>query len=226
MRVFVGGATGATGQSFVPAAAQAGLDLVVHVRPGSEDKYRAQQPAGPEPRVFDLHDADALASALEGCDVVLSMIGTMRKRFATGDTYQRSDIGTTVQLVAGALAARVPHFVLLGALGTRRLPGAYYDAKRAAEQAVLGSGLGWTMVRPSLLVGNGRGTTAALAFGGLRALPGLRGLVDDSRAIPVDVLARALVRICAAPAKHHGATVLGRQLWALGQPAIAAGEGR
>src|SRR5688572_11490248 len=81
-KVFVGGATGATGRAFVAAGRAAGLDLVVHVRPQSRDKYARLFPDGPAPRAFDLDDAAALAAALQGCDAVVSTIGTMRARFA------------------------------------------------------------------------------------------------------------------------------------------------
>ena len=56
--MFVAGATGATGQVFVPMATERGLELVVHVRPQSKDKT----PLGTDPRarIFDLGDLAAL----------------------------------------------------------------------------------------------------------------------------------------------------------------------
>src|SRR5687767_1159149 len=113
MRVFVAGATGATGQVFVREAE--GLDLVLHVRPKTADVH----PLGRDPRaaVLDLTDAAALDAALTGCDAVLCLVGTMRKRFDTGDTYETSDIGPTRLLVEACKRVGVPRFVLMSSFG-------------------------------------------------------------------------------------------------------------
>ena len=66
-RVFLGGATGATGRAFVEAATTLGLDLVPHVRPQSVHKWDHAV----EPAVFDLSDPAALDTALLGCTVVV-----------------------------------------------------------------------------------------------------------------------------------------------------------
>jgi uncharacterized protein YbjT (DUF2867 family) len=212
-KVFVGGATGATGRAFVRAAQGAGLDLVVHVRPQSAAKYAALFPTGPAPRAFDLQDAAALGDALAGCDAVVSTIGTMRDRFARGDTYASSDVATTQLLVDGARKAGARRFVLLSAWGADRVPGAYYAAKRAAERIVVDSGLEWTLVRPSMLVGEGRGVRLPDVVGALGRVPGLRGVADDARPIPVEVVAAGLV--AAARGGMAGRVLTGRHLWTL-----------
>jgi uncharacterized protein YbjT (DUF2867 family) len=165
VKLFIGGATGATGQDLVRIARDRDIEMVVQVRPQSEQKYRLQQPSGPEPLLVGLDEHDKLVEAMTGCTAVISMIGTMKKRFASGDTYASSDIGSTRQLVDAAKAAGVPRFVLMGAQGTGWIPGAYYAAKREAEGLVFRSGLSWTVHRPGALVGNGRGHPAMSAFG-------------------------------------------------------------
>src|SRR5436305_9844096 len=103
MRIFVAGATGATGQVFVPMATRAGHDLILHVRP----QTAARSPLGADPRarIFDLADAGRLREALAGSEAVVSFVGTMRSRFGAGDTYEASDIASARQLVDGAVAA-------------------------------------------------------------------------------------------------------------------------
>src|SRR5579859_7762247 len=115
MRVFVAGATGATGQVFVPMASEAGHELILHVRPQTASKT----PLGKDPRarVFDLGDAGALSEAMKGCEVVVSFVGTMRDRFKAGDTYEASDVKSAKDLVGGAVAGGVPRFLLLSSLG-------------------------------------------------------------------------------------------------------------
>lgn len=222
MTLFVAGATGATGQVFVPAATAAGLDLRLHVRPHTAP--RTPLAADPRARILDLDDADALGAALDGCDAVISLVGTMRSRFASGDTYASSDVGTTEQLVAAARRAGVARVLLLSSVGAGGA-GAYLQMKGTCERIVRESGLGWTIFRPSALASppgapvgtHGRrwvppGLTALTA--GLRRTPGLGGLVATYGAIPLDVLARAMVRVAVEP--RDGAILQGNDLWELG----------
>lgn len=217
MRVFVAGATGATGQVLVPLLTAAGHDLVLHVRP----RTAGEHPMGRDPRarVFDLADAASLTDALRGCDAVVSLVGTMKKRFAAGDTYESADIGSTRQLVDAAKAAGVPRFLLLSSYGAGGA-GAYLKAKAECERLVRESGLRWTVFRPSALVSP---PDASEGHHGKREVPGFvvraagllagLGLADDLRPIPLDVLARAFERVLAIP--RDGDVLVGRDLWRL-----------
>lgn len=221
MIVFIAGATGATGQVLVPTAAAAGLDLRLHVRP----QTAARSPLGADPRarVLDLADVGALAGALAGCDVVVSLVGTMKRRFATGDTYATADIGSTNQLVAGAKQAGVPRMLLLSSVGAGGA-GEYLQMKGECERIVRESGLRWTIFRPSALSSPKEqagthgarwtppGATAITAA--LRGLPGVGGLVATYGAIPISVLARAIVKTVSEP--KDGVIVQGNELWELG----------
>lgn len=218
MRVFVAGATGATGRVFVPLATEAGLDLVLHVRPQS-----ATHLTDTRARVFDLTDAGALATALSGCDAVLSLVGTMRSRFASGDTYETADVGSTRQLVEGARSASVPRFLLLSSLGAGGV-GAYLKMKGECEEIVRRSGLGWDIFQPSALVsptteapghhGARRVPPGVEAAGALlRGVPGLTGLVDDYRPMPLTRLSRCFLVVLDRPAGNRAYT--GRDLWTM-----------
>lgn len=221
MRVFIAGATGATGQVLVPLATQAGHELVLHVRP--QTAPRSPLGADPRARVFDLADAPALTQALRGCDALISLVGTMRRRFAAGDTYESSDIASTRQLVEGAIAAGVPRMLLLSSIGAGGA-GAYLRMKGECERIVRESPLGWTIFRPSSLVspagaseshhGRRRAPPGGALLGAIGHLPGLRGPMDDIRPIGIDVLCRAMLRVLAEP--HDGVVLRGRDLHALG----------
>ena len=152
----------------------------------------------------------------DSCDAVISTIGTMRKRFHTGDTYQTSDIETTSALVAAAERAGVRHFALMGAYGASWVPGPYYDAKRDAERVVMSSPIPWTLFRPSALLGNGRGPGFLARTGWLEALPLLRGPIQDMKGIPVQVCANAMLQVV-LKGTHQGQILNGRDLWALAQ---------
>ena len=222
MRIFVAGATGATGQVFVPMATEAKHELVLHVRPQSA----ARSPLGKDPRarVFDLGDADALKAALDGCDAIVSFVGTMKNRFGAGDTYETSDIASTRQLVEGAKAAAVHRFLLLSSVGAGKLGGAYLKTKAGCEEIVRRSGLRFTIFRPSILVSplgsegthGGRGAPLGVTklFAALRHVPGLGGWADDARPIPLTTLCRAFIAVLERP--MDGMNLSGRDLWTLG----------
>jgi len=226
MRVFVAGASGATGRVFVEEATRAGLDLVVHVRPQSVERT----PLGKDPRaaVFELDDHQALARALAGCDAAVSFVGTMKKRFGAGDTYASSDVGTTRHLMEGATSAQVPRLLLLSSYGAGAPRGAYLAAKAESEALLRASTLKWTVFRPSVLVtppGTPEGAHGARRappgmgpfFAVVGALPGLRGVADDLKPMPLDVLARAFVAVLRTPADQlHGRALEGRDIWPLG----------
>jgi nucleoside-diphosphate-sugar epimerase len=221
MRIFVAGATGATGTVFVPLAEKR-HDLVLHVRPQSKDKT----PLGSDPRarVFDLDDDAALRSAMRGCDAVISFVGTMKNRFAAGDTYESSDLGSTRKLVAAAVAEKVPRFLLLSSYGAGGM-GAYLQMKLECEKLVRESGLAWSIFRPSVLESpkeSGAGTHgrrggvvgARYVFGAIKAIPFLRGWGDDVRPIGIDVLCRAMLAVVDDPSLD-GSILAGRDLYRL-----------
>ena len=106
-KLFVAGATGVVGTELVRQAAAREIDVVAHLRPATAQRGHAVQQLATSTSVCDLSDTEAVKQAMADCTAVLQLIGTMRKRFHTGDTYETSDIGTTRQLVDAAIAQNV-----------------------------------------------------------------------------------------------------------------------
>jgi len=221
--VLVAGATGAVGSVLVAHLRASGFDVIPHVRPKTADRH----PLGKDPQAFvaELADAGQLDSAMTRTGSVVCLTGTMRRRFASGDTYETSDYRPVVQLVESA--RRVPdkrHFVLLSSLGARP-GGGYLGWKHRAEEAVRASGLPHSILRASFIDTTGSGSHpsdgtqrkplpwvgAALRAIGL--LPALRPFSEDVRPIPVGVLCAAIARILRDRAPLGVLT--GRQLWTL-----------
>lgn len=149
-KLFVAGSTGAIGRTLMPLAKAKHADVVAHQRP----KHGLS--TDPQVAIFELSDRDALVAALKGRTTVIQLIGTMRKRFSSGDTYETSDIGTTRQLVEAAKqAGTVDHLVLLSSVGAGKPIGAYLKAKAEAERLVRESGIPYTIFRPSAFEGEG-----------------------------------------------------------------------
>jgi len=201
-RLFIAGSTGATGRTLVPLASAGGVNIVPHLRPASA----IGRDLHPQSAVLDLGDGDALDAALSGCTTVIQLIGTMRRRFAAGDTYETSDIGTTVQLVDSAKRCGVDHLVLLSSVGAGKPRGAYLQAKARAEAIVTGSGLDWTIFRPSSFEGAGHQSPPGMAFV-TRALG-----MDRFRPIPIEQLAAAILHV-ACTGESRGEVLEGSSLW-------------
>lgn len=201
--LFVAGATGATGRTLMRMALANHVDVIPHVRPRSAGRPPAS--TWTHRAEFELSDHDQLVAALKGRTTVLQLIGTMRKRFASGDTYISSDIGTTRQLVEASKEAGVRHLLLLSSVGAGRPIGAYLQAKAEAEHLVRESGLSWTIFRPSAFEGEGHHVPGAKL---LSALP----LLKRFRPIRMEELASALLKVALDGAPSQ--TVLeGESLW-------------
>jgi uncharacterized protein YbjT (DUF2867 family) len=232
--VLVAGATGAIGTVLVPDLRTKGFDVIPHVRP----KTAVRHPFGKDPQAFvaDLSDSAKLDAAMSRAQSVVCLVGTMRRRFAAGDTYESSDYRPVVELAESARRVPSPaprHFILLTALGAR--PGSgYLGWKFKAEEAVRKIGLPLTILRPSFLDTTG---SAALPSDGTQRKPPplvgdalkllgkfapLRGISDDLRPIPADVLCGAIGRILRDRAPLGILT--GRQLWAAAAPPRASVE--
>ena len=203
--LFVAGATGATGRTLMRQALARGVSVLPHVRPKSANT----EPASTWPRkaALELADAPALVEAMRGSTTVLQLIGTMRKRFAAGDTYETSDIGTTRQLVDAAKAAGVDHFVLLTSVGAGTPVGAYLKAKAEAERIVRDSGLAYTMVRPPALEGEYHRPPGFMHT--VAKLP----LLHNLKPMHLDQLAAVLLRVSERRAPLN-AVLEGKSLWA------------
>lgn len=200
-RLFVAGATGAVGQTLLPLAQRLRLDVLAHARPKSAAKLGNHELAALE------LDDPKLAEAMRGCTTVVQLIGTMRKRFSAGDTYETSDICTTRLLVEAAKrAGTVDHLVLLSSVGAGRPMGAYLQAKAEAERLVTASGIPWTVFRPSAFADR-----EGVHVPGMRAITSALGL-KKYQPITLRELAAAILEVSAQRAPLD-AVLEGAPLW-------------
>jgi uncharacterized protein YbjT (DUF2867 family) len=137
---------------------------------------------------------------------VVQLIGTVRARFTAGDTYESSDVGTTRLLVEAARRLGAVHLVLLSSVGAGRPVGAYLKAKARAEALVTGSGLPWTILRPS-----------AFEDRGGKRLPGARAIIKflglpKWELISLHELSSALLKVAVERGPLY-AVLEGRTLW-------------
>lgn len=102
----------------------------------------------------DVTDADALAAAFAGCDVVAHCAGINRQIGA--QTYDRVHVRGTAAVIEAAKRAGVRKIVMLSFLRARPDCGSpYHESKWAAEEMIRASGLDFTILKAGMIYGRG-----------------------------------------------------------------------
>ena len=155
MRVLLLGATGTIGLATAQALVQRGHDVVCFVRsrPGAKGDLAATPKvsalAGTTVRYGDPTDAASLwqdGFAHERFDAVISC---MASRTGSPRDAWRVDHQAHVYALEAAQAAGVQHFVLLSAICVQKPLLTFQHAKLAFEKALIGSGMRYSIVRPT-----------------------------------------------------------------------------
>ncbi len=99
----------------------------------------------------------------EGCSAAIHLVGIIREAPRAGATFERSHVRATEAVIRACRGLGIRRILHMSALGARAgAATAYHRTKWQAEEAVRGSGLDWTIFRPSLIFGPGDGFTSAL----------------------------------------------------------------
>lgn len=161
MVVLVTGSTGFLGRKVVQELLKHNHQVrcLVHT-PGRE---RVFVPRSVDVQYGAVTDPDALASACRGVDAVIHLVAIILQRGqSTFDLINRQ--GTANVVAAARAAGTVNELIMISAIGAtsnRRYP--YLFSKWQAERAVIDSGLPYTIIRPSLIFGEGDEFINALA---------------------------------------------------------------
>ena len=100
----------------------------------------------------DARDWDAVREAVAGADTVVHAVGIIRE--TEGRSYFDTNVGTTQLLIDAMKDVETTRLIYLGILGAGDDPAMPYGRSRwQAENAVTESGLDWTVVKPSLVLG-------------------------------------------------------------------------
>ena len=187
MKLFVLGATGATGTLFVSQALAAGHEVKAYVRNPAKVALRKPNLVVVSGQV---DNADTLASAMVGQDAVVSMLGN-----GYGKVDKTLIDDSTRALIRAAAVSGVKRLVIMSAFGVgesftkgswltrffyKRILGGVFADKARGEARLKSSGLDWTLAYPVTLTDNPASNN--IAAEPLEATPRLSGMPKISRA--------------------------------------------
>jgi NADH dehydrogenase len=208
-RVFVTGGSGFVGHAVVTELLARGFHVSALANRAGFDEF-ASRLTVVRGGLFDAHALDA---GMEGADAVIHLVGIIFENPRKGITFQRIHVDGTRAVLEAAERAGVRRFLHMSSLGTRpNAVGEYHRTKYAGEELVRGSGLDWTIFRPSMIHGpHGEFMRQEIAWARKRAVPflfmpyfgaGLFGTGGAGRLQPVfvDDVARAFVDAIEKPA--------------------------
>lgn len=158
--ILVTGGTGLVGRHLVRALLAKGYEVRCLVR--SVDRARQMLPGEVELVRGDINDSVAVKKACQDVDRVFHLVAVIREKGES--TFEHINVEGTLNLVIAAGQAGVKHFVHMSALGACDNPRFKYAySKWRGEETVKQSGLTWTILRPSVIYGDGFGFIDRLA---------------------------------------------------------------
>ena len=158
--ILVTGGTGFVGSHLVRRLRQEGLPVRVVVR--NPDKARALKDLGVDVVRGDISDAASLEKAATGVERVIHLVGIIQE--APGATFEGVHVDGTRNILEASRKNGVRHVFYQSALGTRpNAKSKYHKSKWAAEELVRASEIPYTILRPSLIYGDGDQFTIRLS---------------------------------------------------------------
>jgi uncharacterized protein YbjT (DUF2867 family) len=143
--VLVAGASGFVGRRLVPALVEAGHEVRAMTR--HPDTYEGEG----TPVHGDVHDAESLPAALEGCRAAYYLVHSLDSK-----DFERLDAEAARAFGAAAAEAGVQQIVYLGGLGNESDDLSVHLRSRREVEGLLGAaGVPVTVLRAGIIVGSG-----------------------------------------------------------------------
>jgi len=118
----------------------------------------------------------SLEAAVQGVDTIVhAAFITADQKQSAGNSYEKTNVQGTSNLIKAAKNAGVTRIIEIGGLGTRPdKPGSYMQGRYLAEKMLKDSGLDWTIIQPSVLFGKNA-----------PFIKGLSGLISSAPVVPL-----------------------------------------
>ena len=148
------------GTHLVNALIRRGHAVAVLARDPQSTRNRYNRPV--ETRIGNVLDPASLAAACEGRQTVIHLVGVINEKGEqTFDRMHREAVERVVVAMRGAGVRRLLHMSAMSS--SEDSPSRYGRTKASGEKVVRGSGLEWTVFRPSIIFGPGDGFVSLLA---------------------------------------------------------------
>ena len=199
--VVVLGGSGFVGRHLVAKLASDGRRVVVPTRRRGDARHLILLPTVDVVEA-DIHDPTALARLARNAFAIVNLVGILHER--ASDTFARVHVELASKIVTACRVANVTRLVHMSAQNADAdAPSRYLRSKAEGEAIVRGSGLAWTVFRPSIVFGPG--DTFLNLFAALeKRLPVIALASPQARFQPISV---ADVAHCFAHAIDDDATV-------------------
>jgi uncharacterized protein YbjT (DUF2867 family) len=149
--ILVLGGSGFVGRHLVARAVAADHRVVIPTRSRERAKHLILLPTV-DVLEADIHDEVALARLVGRADVVVNLVGVLNES-RDGD-FDLAHVALARKVVAACRGTGVRRLLHMSALNADvGAPSRYLRSKGEAEAVVAGSGLAWTIVRPSVIFG-------------------------------------------------------------------------
>ena len=150
--ILVAGSTGILGSEICRqlTAQQKPVKALVR-KTSSSEKTDALKQMGCSLIEGDFKDKISLMNACKGCDVVISTVSSTLSR-QEGDNIQTVDHDGNLNLIAAAKEAGVKHFIFISFRHKYGTENPLTEAKRSAEQAIITSGMKYTILQASIFM--------------------------------------------------------------------------
>lgn len=104
-----------------------------------------------EVREVNFDDPASIASALEGCDVVIHALGLIN---GSEEQLERVNVVYSQNMVTSAKEKKISKFICVSSVAALMKHGPYGESKARGEQKVIDSGLPYIVLRPAWIFGN------------------------------------------------------------------------
>ena len=223
-RILVLGGSGFVGRYLVSQLSADGHSVVVPTRRRDRGKHLILLPTV-EVVEADVHDQTTLDRLASDASTVINLVGILNE--ARRGDFARAHVELARKVVGAYRSAGVAHLLHMSALNADpQGPSRYLATKGEAEAIVVGSGLAWTIFRPSVIFG--KEDSFLNMFARLeRMLPVIALASPNARFQPVFVgdVARAFVHSLSDDATHGQRYALcGPRVYTLRELVAYAGE--
>ena len=189
--VFVTGATGYIGQTFVRALLARRYPVCGLVRPGAE----ARLPYGAMPVIGNALDATTFAERIPRRATLVHLVGTPHPSPAKAREFVRVDLASIEATTAAAQQAEVEHLIYMSVAHPAPVMRAYVEVRQRGEALIERSGIPATILRPWYVLGPGHRWPYVLLpfYALLRWIPVTRPGAERLALVTLDDIVNALV---------------------------------